>query len=194
MGASEEVGSRELALQRLEQRQTRILERIADLEQTVSALLLQKKKSTLPSLHPSSGVACFGEGESVEVTGKIPLDHKRTQGNGVKGNADSAVGSSGQLEDAQSNSTKAINHLDKEKQNGLPGPLASSQTPTISATQQRLEKITRSLGCQSIQFKAVPEDYYERSVEERSDMLGAASVDHLCKSIVMVSQCGQLSF
>lgn len=192
MAASEElVGSREVALQRLERRQTRILERIADLEQTVSALLLQKKKSTLPSLHPSSGVACFGEEETVEVTGKIPLDHKRTQGNGVKGNADSAVGSSGQLEHAQSNSTEAISHLDKENQNGLPGPLASSQTPcTISATQQRLEKITRSLGCQSIQFKAVPEDYYERSLEERRDMLGAASVDHLCKSIVMVSQCG----
>ena len=34
-------------------------------------------------------------------------------------------------------------------------------------------------------FKQVPTDYYDRSLEERMNLLGAPTVDHLCKSLIM---------
>ncbi len=34
-------------------------------------------------------------------------------------------------------------------------------------------------------FVCVPEDYYDQPLEFRRDCLAAASVDHLCKSIIM---------
>lgn len=53
--------------------------------------------------------------------------------------------------------------------------------------EQRLSKIIRGAGATEFIFKTVPSDYYERTYEERRGLLGAASVDHLCKSIVMVN-------
>jgi hypothetical protein len=34
-------------------------------------------------------------------------------------------------------------------------------------------------------FKQVPTDYYDRTLEERMNLLGAPTVDHLCKSLIM---------
>ncbi|GAQ80918.1 hypothetical protein KFL_000660120 [Klebsormidium nitens] len=73
------------------------------------------------------------------------------------------------------------------KPDGLSAHTNAEEGETSCTTRQRLEKICRSLGCQTVRFKAVPEDYYERSLEERRDLLGAPSVDHLCKSIVMTN-------
>lgn len=50
----------------------------------------------------------------------------------------------------------------------------------------RLSAILRSNGVRDFSFKRVPSDYYDWSLEARRDSLGAASVDHLCKSIVLV--------
>jgi len=52
--------------------------------------------------------------------------------------------------------------------------------------EQRLSNILRDAGAAEFIFRTVPSDYYERTYEERRDLLGAASVEHLCKSIVMV--------
>lgn len=50
----------------------------------------------------------------------------------------------------------------------------------------RLAAILRARGIQDFQFKRVPHDYYDRSLEARREILDAASIHHLCKSIVMV--------
>ncbi|CAM6118219.1 unnamed protein product [Calypogeia fissa] len=52
--------------------------------------------------------------------------------------------------------------------------------------EKRLTRILTEARAEFV-FRRVPGDYYGRSFEERRDLLGAASVDHLCKSIVMVN-------
>lgn len=56
----------------------------------------------------------------------------------------------------------------------------------VSETEARLFAILKSNGVDDFCFKRVPNDYYDRTFEERRDLLGAHSIDHLCKSIVMV--------
>jgi hypothetical protein len=53
-------------------------------------------------------------------------------------------------------------------------------------TEARLSNILRSNGVKDFAFKKVSSDYYEWPLESRRDVLGAASIDHLCKSIVLV--------
>ena len=53
-------------------------------------------------------------------------------------------------------------------------------------TEARLSTILRSNGVNDFTFKKVPSDYYDWPIESRRDILGAASIDHLCKSIVLV--------
>ena len=65
-------------------------------------------------------------------------------------------------------------------------PLSRDGEAEDSSTEHRLGRILESVGVYSFEFKRVPSDYYDRSFEERRDLLGAASIDHLCKSIVMV--------
>ncbi|KAI6707344.1 hypothetical protein NL676_010306 [Syzygium grande] len=70
----------------------------------------------------------------------------------------------------------------------LSPPLAVAATPDSGpGTEARLSAILRSGGVADFAFKRVPGDYYERSYEERQRILGAHSIDHLCKSIVMVN-------
>ncbi|XP_050226370.1 uncharacterized protein LOC126676250 [Mercurialis annua] len=54
-------------------------------------------------------------------------------------------------------------------------------------TEARLSAIINSNGVNDFAFKRVPSDYYDCPLEERRDVLSAASVDHLCKSIVLVN-------
>ncbi|CAM8984502.1 unnamed protein product [Rhodiola kirilowii] len=56
-----------------------------------------------------------------------------------------------------------------------------------SDTVTRLSEILRSSDVSDFEFKRVPQDYYDQPLECRRDVLGAASVDHLCKSIVLVN-------
>ena len=58
----------------------------------------------------------------------------------------------------------------------------------------RLSSILRANGVRDFSFKKVPSDYYQWPLEARRDVLGAASVDHLCKSIVLVPFYASLSF
>ncbi|XP_024363905.1 uncharacterized protein [Physcomitrium patens] len=62
-----------------------------------------------------------------------------------------------------------------------------AKTPICDIVEQRLSKLLQAAGASEFVFKTVPSDYYDRSYEQRRDLLSAASVDHLCKSIVMVN-------
>ncbi|KAH0456347.1 hypothetical protein IEQ34_014254 [Dendrobium chrysotoxum] len=55
------------------------------------------------------------------------------------------------------------------------------------ATESRLSVILRSMGVSDFTFRTVPLDYYDKTLEERNEILGAFSVHHLCKSIVLVN-------
>ncbi|CAN1333455.1 hypothetical protein LINPERPRIM_LOCUS36049 [Linum perenne] len=62
------------------------------------------------------------------------------------------------------------------------------QQPTNAATtEDRLSAILRSNGVTDFSFKRVASDYYDWPYESRRDVLGAASIHHLCKSIVLVN-------
>ncbi|KAH0914922.1 hypothetical protein HID58_029368 [Brassica napus] len=69
--------------------------------------------------------------------------------------------------------------------------LPESSSPSLpddeSQTVSRLSAILRSGGVNDFSFKRVAPDYYDWPLESRRDVLGASSVDHLCKSIVLVN-------
>ncbi|KAI8476137.1 MAG: YbaK/prolyl-tRNA synthetase-like protein [Monoraphidium minutum] len=54
-----------------------------------------------------------------------------------------------------------------------------------SAVQHRLARELAEKGVPGFRFVRVPPDYYERPLAWRQGVLGAASVHHLCKSIIM---------
>lgn len=56
-----------------------------------------------------------------------------------------------------------------------------------TTTEDRLSALLRENGVQNFSFRRVPSDYYQWSLEARRDVLRAASVNHLCKSIVLVN-------
>ncbi|KAL6348848.1 hypothetical protein AAG906_033504 [Vitis piasezkii] len=54
-------------------------------------------------------------------------------------------------------------------------------------TEARLSAILRANNVRDFAFKRVPFDYYDWPIEARRDILGAPSIHHLCKSIVLVN-------
>ncbi|CAK9181949.1 unnamed protein product [Ilex paraguariensis] len=56
-----------------------------------------------------------------------------------------------------------------------------------SITEARLSAILHANDVRDFLFKRVPSDYYDSPFEARRDVLGAHSIDHLCKSIVLVN-------
>lgn len=64
-----------------------------------------------------------------------------------------------------------------------PETLPDTDTDTVS----RLSSILRSNAVNDFSFKRVASDYYDWGLEARRDALNAASVHHLCKSIVLVN-------
>ncbi|GMN32730.1 hypothetical protein TIFTF001_003815 [Ficus carica] len=77
----------------------------------------------------------------------------------------------------------------------LPDASASASAATFSNdesdTEAGLSSILRTHGVNDFAFKKVPSDYYDWPLEARRDALAAASVDHLCKSIVLVNTQAQ---
>ncbi|CAN1185937.1 hypothetical protein LINPERHAP2_LOCUS37859 [Linum perenne] len=61
------------------------------------------------------------------------------------------------------------------------------QPANAATTEDRLSAILRSNGVTDFSFKRVASDYYDWPYESRRDVLGAASIHHLCKSIVLVN-------
>ncbi|CAI5505190.1 unnamed protein product [Closterium sp. Naga37s-1] len=72
----------------------------------------------------------------------------------------------------------------KDMEGPLPGDVAAGDE---TATQTRLADAIRAGGITRFRFRRVPSDYYDWTLEARRDVLGAPSVDHLCKSIVMTN-------
>ncbi|XP_023538668.1 uncharacterized protein LOC111799544 [Cucurbita pepo subsp. pepo] len=70
-----------------------------------------------------------------------------------------------------------------------PSPISSDEAD--GDTVSRLSTILRTNAVNDFSFKRVPSDYYDWSLEARRDVLNAASVDHLCKSIVLVNTQAQ---
>ncbi|CAI7834701.1 unnamed protein product [Closterium sp. NIES-53] len=72
----------------------------------------------------------------------------------------------------------------KDVEGPVPGDVAAGDE---TATQTRLADAIRAGGITRFRFRRVPSDYYDWTLEARRDVLGAPSVDHLCKSIVMTN-------
>lgn len=53
-----------------------------------------------------------------------------------------------------------------------------------SSTETRLAKELRDKGITNYRFKRVPEHYYQQDLEYRCKCLQAASIHHLCKSLL----------
>lgn len=68
-----------------------------------------------------------------------------------------------------------------------PAPAVTGVDPTGSAIQQRLQKELLQRDLVHHRFVRAPPEYYDSPLEFRRSVLQAASVDHLCKSIVMVN-------
>ncbi|XP_075517952.1 uncharacterized protein LOC142552176 isoform X1 [Primulina tabacum] len=68
-----------------------------------------------------------------------------------------------------------------------PATAASASAAADVTTEVRLSSILCANGVRDFAFKRVPSDYYCRPLEARRDVLSAASIHHLCKSIVLVN-------
>ncbi|XVF10813.1 hypothetical protein REPUB_Repub07fG0215900 [Reevesia pubescens] len=100
-----------------------------------------------------------------------------------------------ELERVQTQIFERISRLELSvlPQNTEPFPSSSPLTSgdASSDVEARLSNILRSNGVNEFSFKRVPSDYYDWPFESRRDILGAASVHHLCKSIVLVNTQAQ---
>ncbi|KAJ4712769.1 YbaK/aminoacyl-tRNA synthetase-associated domain [Melia azedarach] len=84
-----------------------------------------------------------------------------------------------------------LTHLSQNDDVSATATVPASTTRTICDTEARLSNILRSNGVNGVLFKKVPADYYDWPLESRRDVLSAASVHHLCKSIVLVNTQAQ---
>ncbi|KAK4389469.1 hypothetical protein Sango_2283900 [Sesamum angolense] len=67
------------------------------------------------------------------------------------------------------------------------GANVDADADASTTTEGRLSAILLANSVRDFSFKRVPSDYYEWTLEARRDILGAASIHHLCKSIVLVN-------
>ncbi len=51
--------------------------------------------------------------------------------------------------------------------------------------QERLRKLCKDVPVPSARFKRAPSDYYNWTLEQRRDLLGAPHIDYLCKTMIM---------
>ncbi|XP_022639152.1 uncharacterized protein LOC106767318 isoform X2 [Vigna radiata var. radiata] len=91
-----------------------------------------------------------------------------------------------ELERVQS---QLLQRISKLEHSYLPSSLSRNDTVQDAGTDTvaRLSSILRSNGVPEFSFKRVPSDYYDWPLEARRDALSAASIHHLCKSIVLVN-------
>ncbi|WJX89064.1 hypothetical protein P8452_71088 [Trifolium repens] len=68
-----------------------------------------------------------------------------------------------------------------------PNPPLINNPQIHTDTVSRLSSILQTNGVTDFSFKRVASDYYDWSLEVRRDALNAASIHHLCKSIVLVN-------
>ncbi|WJX94678.1 hypothetical protein P8452_76075 [Trifolium repens] len=68
-----------------------------------------------------------------------------------------------------------------------PNPPLNNNPQIHTDTVSRLSSILQTNGVTDFSFKRVASDYYDWPLEARRDALKAASIHHLCKSIVLVN-------
>ncbi|KAI8546551.1 hypothetical protein RHMOL_Rhmol07G0127200 [Rhododendron molle] len=95
----------------------------------------------------------------------------------------------GELERRQTQILQRINQLELSHLPQHFSVTLSLSPPNENAaatdTESRLSAILGSNGVRDFSFRRVPSDYYDSPLESRRDVLGASSVHHLCKSIVL---------
>ncbi|XWS61972.1 hypothetical protein CRYUN_Cryun07bG0170700 [Craigia yunnanensis] len=105
------------------------------------------------------------------------------------------LGALAELERVQTQILERISKLELShlSQNAklLPSSSPLTNGDTNVDVESRLSNILRSNGVNDFSFKRVASDYYDWPFESRRDVLGAASVHHLCKSIVLVNTQAQ---
>ncbi|KAL2238022.1 UNVERIFIED_CONTAM: hypothetical protein Sindi_0993900, partial [Sesamum indicum] len=92
-----------------------------------------------------------------------------------------------QLERVQTRILHRISDLELSHSLSLQSSAADANADASTTTEGRLSAILLSNSVRDFSFKRVPSDYYEWTLEARRDILGAASIHHLCKSIVLVN-------
>ncbi|XP_058104546.1 uncharacterized protein LOC131248318 isoform X2 [Magnolia sinica] len=95
-----------------------------------------------------------------------------------------------QLENIQTRILQRITELElalSRQHLSVPSQTDHQHQDSTSDTESRLSTILKAGGVRYFSFKRVPFDYYDRSVEDRREILSAPTVDHLCKSIVLVN-------
>ncbi|KAI3468928.1 hypothetical protein Pfo_025591 [Paulownia fortunei] len=80
-----------------------------------------------------------------------------------------------------------LSHLSQPFSHSLSLSSSSAAVDASTTTEGRLSAILRANAVRNFSFKPVPSDYYDWTFEARRDILGAASIHHLCKSIVLVN-------
>lgn len=79
-----------------------------------------------------------------------------------------------------------LSHLPQAFSQSLSISFSNADADASTTTEGRLSAILRANAVLDFSFKRVPCDYYDWTLEARRDILGAASIHHLCKSIVLV--------
>ncbi|XP_070679551.1 uncharacterized protein [Malus domestica] len=102
------------------------------------------------------------------------------------------------LERIQTQILERISKLELSNSASLPQSTStpipcSTQNSAVGATEARLSAILLANGVKDFTFKRVASDYYDWSLDARRNALRAASIHHLCKSIVLVNTQAQSS-
>jgi hypothetical protein len=97
-----------------------------------------------------------------------------------------------ELERVQTHLLQRISKLEQHSNlpshtNPNPNPPLINNPQIHTDTVSRLSSILQTNGVTDFSFKRVASDYYDWSLEARRDALNAASIHHLCKSIVLVN-------
>lgn len=76
---------------------------------------------------------------------------------------------------------------------GVPaGHHPSTKEGALSECEQKLTSKLKVKGFGTFKFTRVPGDYYDQPLEYRMGILGAPTVEHLCKSMVMMNTKAQV--
>ncbi|KAL1549012.1 hypothetical protein AAHA92_17169 [Salvia divinorum] len=95
----------------------------------------------------------------------------------------------GDLEELERLQTEILHRISDLEVSYLPKFVSHSLSLSddSTTTQGRLSAILAANAVRDFSFKRVPSDYYDWTLEARRDVLGASSIHHLCKSIVLVN-------
>ncbi|KAL3497470.1 hypothetical protein ACH5RR_040202 [Cinchona calisaya] len=92
-----------------------------------------------------------------------------------------------ELTDLKEIQTRILQRITELQISLLPDHHFSASAAIATPTEGRLSAVLHSNGVKDFVLKRASSDYYDLPLETRRDVLGAASIHHLCKSIVLVN-------